>query len=280
MRRFSAATVAGVLGLLAVSAWAAPVTYVSDDFADGSRTKAAGSSQAAWWTRENTSLSVSSGALAVDWTATGTSYGSLVGVFNTGSGVSLGTGVGDKLRFAFDIRFASANPPGELRFGLYNSNGTNHTADGNNGSDNDFGYRWGLTLNSGAAGLTRETGGNSKITNGGDTSTTGLASTAGTAAGALGNTVHGVEFIVTRTAADAVGLELKIDGTLVRSGTHTGSAIITTFHEFAFGSGSGSTSNTAGTDFYLDNVVLDNVPEPATMGLLLLGGVGALLRRR
>ena len=46
-----------------------------------------------------------------------------------------------------------------------------------------------------------------------------------------------------------------------------------------YNTGNGGVSNATGSRFNLNGVVI-GIPEPATMGLLALGGVSALFRRR
>lgn len=89
---------------------------------------------------------------------------------------------------------------------------------------------------------------------------------------------HYYEWVVTRTGDDSALLELFMDGVLVQTAVDSSGA----FDQFgAFGFATGGVS----TDFVIDNVVIDfvpdaTVPEPTTAVLGLMGIAGLVTRRR
>ena len=190
--------------------------------------------------------------------------------------------VGDYIDIAFDIRLAaSVNSDKTLRFGLFNE-GTILTAnefDGNSsvGSLNDdFGYFVQLdtgTPDGQTADIRMENAGDGTL--GGPTSTFGANTS--DAAAAIGTTGKGVAFRITRNAADDLNLTLSIDGNeLINRNLSQGSLTpnTDTFGSFQIA------NNGADFHYLLDNVTLtSNVPEPATLSLVGLGGL-MLLRRR
>lgn len=90
--------------------------------------------------------------------------------------------------------------------------------------------------------------------------------------------------------ANTVAFSLRLDGVLLSSGSDSGPVrgtadtepvpdhIYTTFHEIAFN----PSTSTAGTDFLIDNVSVELVPEPSSAALLLAGGwlLGSRARQR
>lgn len=204
--------------------------------------------------------------------------GTLYGANSQASAASLTLSTGETAVLAFDIRLI-ATTASNLRFGLYNSRGTAITADNNTNNfasgtstvDNDTGF-WALVpVNNAAANaeLNRDNGTDSVL---GGTGQSRFALVAG--AGNVANTtaVH-FEFRVTRTSDTEALVQVVKDGVTVLSATSTGvpNTGYFTFDEIAIQSGN------AANDFYLDNVTL--VPEPASLGLLGLGGLVMAGRR-
>jgi hypothetical protein len=73
-------------------------------------------------------------------------------------------------------------------------------------------------------------------------------------------------------------LDLGADGSI--EATHIVSAVPAAagFTELRFGGPSGLTSAGGGANF--DNILLQSIPEPASMSLLVIGGATLLIRRR
>ncbi len=276
-----------VLTLGAALPTQADVIVFNDTFTDGGRTNGGDPLDINWWTRQNTTLAVNStaptitgNALKVDWTTGTSNFGQFLGVFSTSAaGVAIDN-VADQIYLSFDFQRVGASTTG-FRFGLYNRNGNNHTADGNNTSDNDFGYRTAILWAGDASGPSfgQEVGTNSQILTGSDVTgtITNNASVSGYAA--PGTTTHKVEMTITRTSATQVDLAIKMDGVLLRTAFDS-SGIYTSFHEIAFGTNGGGSG--AGVDLIIDNVLLETriIPEPASLALLGLGGLLMFGRRR
>lgn len=296
----------------------AQFTLVDDGFNDGDRTDGVDLLDVAWFKRDNGSTvtvnaqaesSITGNGLFVDSNSTQrpvlAAFDAVPGDAVTYTPFTLGAAgsATSTLRLQFDIRIfssgttATSTTPSaqtgdsEFRFGIYNSNGTDVTADGASTSDNDFGYRAGFFVGSGAAanpGLREENGTNPVITSGSDSQ---LITQDGTPIAYRISTTatHSAIFSLTRTTA-GVRLTLELydaaggGGTLVSYGTaeDTGAennansftGVYTAFNEIAF------SSSAVDYNFRLDNVLVTVVPEPGSAMLLMGGAAGFAARRR
>jgi hypothetical protein len=189
--------------------------------------------------------------------------------------------IGDKLILSFDVRLNSspitANQNG-FRFGLYNSGGTVTTTDNGNNlnqppeQNNDFGYYARISTGSPAAlasDIVREPAGDNPL--GGTIGGTALAIGASPVS-INDNVKHTLSMSIERTGASAYTLQITVDGVLKATAVD-GTPISNSFDGVYIGNGN------TDMNFTVDNVLLQIVPEPATMCLLGLGCIG-LLRRK
>ena len=197
-------------------------------------------------------------------------------------GFSTLTNVGDTVNLSFKFRFTNqgtATPSNaNFRFGIEGSQGTFVTADGQTAtSDDDKGFyvQIGDTAQATNNLFYQENGGTTSILSGGDRT---IVTASNTVAGLADNAIHTASLTLTRNAG-TIGLSLSIDGGAAVTGTSS-NASIASFDEIAFSNGFATTS----MNFAIDDVSVTAtnfaVPEPATAGLIALGAVGALARRR
>lgn len=205
--------------------------------------------------------------------------------------------VGEKIVLSFDFRFTTNHEGSGFSFGFLNSNGTaaaNTAAVNSNPTTNDFGYYAQLgTPVAGGAGLSRllredATPGaeilhfNDSVPSGSvDPKSQQLTTVATGVRGANTNENRVTEFSIERLDATTARIVLSFTGADV-SGPSSFSVTDTvpnasyfTFNELAFSNGA-----IANTDYRLDNITVDVVPEPGALGLVASGGLAALRRRR
>jgi len=310
--RVTAVLIAAVLGHVATGGAKAATTLLNDAFTDTDYTNQSLSSSAKWLI--SSSFGSMAGTLPPPSTnpdgpsvATGTSgsaslkTNAIGGFYDwkayfTTSGSPQVLGNGDSISVSFTVASTVANPTGAngFRVGLFNSNGVRQTTNLGAYGDTTFnghqGYSVQYTPNATASTTTanvvqdRSAG---TASNGLFTGTlTGLTNVGAPVVGttAAFNTVLPVTLTITRSAD---GLKNTVTSsfagaTIVADDT---AAPYTSFDELGifFGSGWGATG--AGRrENYIDNVVVTfqsaAVPEPASIGLIGLGGLLALRRRR
>lgn len=253
------------------SGFAGSIILVEDGFDDGGRTDGSDPHDVAWFTRfanpaltivtDNGSPGIGDGN-ALDVNANGGNQ-PIVGVMTN----SVTLAVSDTLEFSFDFRLTTLiNSSSAFRFGIFDSNGTGATADGQTVSDNDRGYR--VVLGAGgtaALTLSEESGSNAQILTGSDG--TALTDPGAVTVNIADNEKYSAYFTITRSAAAQVDLYVAIRnsaGVIIGSatGTDTTSPYFT-FDEIAF-----NHATTVAVDYRLDNISL-TIPEPATCILVV-----------
>ncbi len=293
--------ITAVLAIVVLSVPAvASISLVEDPFTDGGRTNGADALDVAWYTinegtagdqtltvqTDDGSPGIGSGnALAVTHAATDKRRGLVAGF----SEVTL-SNLGSSLTLEFDFRILNdplTDSATDFRFGLFNNWGTLVAADllGDDETDDDQGYfvrastgtenKWTLTRDKGT----------SSFMGGNDMS--GLLSD--TEFGGLDNESHTARLILTRSLFESSstpgqwnpGLDIEFvldEGTTGEKWMiedHKGSNVVWTFNEIGFSSHDDDVS------YIIDNVNVNYVvPEPATLSLLALGGISALLKRK
>lgn len=190
------------------------------------------------------------------------------------------------ISLTFSITVGSvADQNNNFRFGLFNSNGLQLTADaaGNNppNARNALGYIYRIATDpsstSGNISRYYSTSGGGSAT--ALTSNNGVQTQLGVDVGTgtiLSSTTRNLEFRITKTNATDVLLGAYIDGNLLGSGRAvTGANMV--FDQMAFSMG-----NTNSTGYSIDNLQVSVVPEPATWALLAgsLTAVMVFRRRR
>jgi hypothetical protein len=285
-----------------------------DNFSDGDRTVAdnsganGGGPGLVWYTMTNEDASSTALTIVTDDDSPGIGGGNSINMRpNSSSGnrpvvttfapTTLGAAVGDKITASMDIRFISGvsiedsedSSNLSFRVGLYNSNGTAITADGQrfdleSGAGNDFGYFARIPIgdpaNTGGtdARLSKETGvasGSSEDPLFGQDNSSGT----GDDVSELGqtssfpNTIadfepHSILLSLERTAGGVL-TSIQVDGGIPFTAEDTSSPF-ETFDEFAM------TNMRITTEWRIDNVVIESVsiPEPASIALF---GAGLLL---
>ena len=257
------------------------VTY-TDGFTDGTLVGGADNSGLAWYRRSsNQTIAIANDAgigsgNALQLTINGTTNQidrAVIGVFSNFTLVN----VGDQISLAFDFRFLATptvNTADGLRFGFYNSNGTALTGSGTTDSDNDFGYQASIGTGS-TMGYSLFKEQNTVVGGlGADAVDRNPLSPSVSNMAAIGDTLkHSLLFTIAKTAS-GVSFSTSVDGTLLGAGVDTSSPYLT-FNEVVFNHGTPQ-------GYAVDNVVVTatTIPEPATAGLIGLGLVGLLFRRR
>lgn len=284
-------------------------TFIAqDNFSDGDRTTAdnnvgnGGGPGLVWYALANSGNATSALTIATDDGSPGIGGGNSLNIRpNSSSGdrpvvgtfapVTLGPTVGDRIVASMDLRFrADVDAPGgtnlTFRVGLFNSNGTPITTDGQrfdlaSGTGNDFGYfariPIGNPANTGntSARLSKETG----VASGSSSDPLfGSDNSAGTGANVseLGQTSsfpitisdfdpHKIIFGLERTAVGVL-VSIQVDNLAPFTAEDTSSPY-TTFDEFAM------TNMRLTTEWRVDNVVIESIsiPEPASAALLVVG---------
>ena len=250
------------------------VTEANDSFTDGSFTNTSGGDALGLiWYRlatnnctlaitADTSVSPASNALALN--ATGTFAGCLAFFTPLLTPVTLGA-TGNSLKLDFDVRFTT--PPVDtstsFRFGLYNSEGTRQTADGN--ASMRFGYKgYGFTTDAGLNGtgsfVYSENSGNDILSGASPSGIVGVGPTGASINFGTTNRHH-VALRLSRNADGSMLVRGQIDGNVVSWGTVASPPLTTTFDTVAIGNGGVTQS------FLVDNVrvIADNVPPAATL---------------
>jgi hypothetical protein len=292
---------AGAVGGIAGAAQGAPVTLLSDGFGDADRdnngTTESGMTATdpadvgtAWWRHQSGSLTLgivddSAGigsGLALQLTPT--SSRGLTGTFTRTT-----LNDGDSITLDFDLRITSATIAAandRFRISLLDSKLTYLTADatsatGTATTDNDAnGARdegYGARFDSGTA-----DGNTAQLYSTHSRLQLGDVFDSETSADYVldDNTTRHFELTLTRSG-DSMNVSLTLDGLAALTGTHApGGAVpvTTTFDEVMFGH-----QGTPLFDYVVDNFQVTYtaaVPEPAGLGLLAIGGVGLMARRR
>ncbi|QDS97961.1 PEP-CTERM sorting domain-containing protein [Adhaeretor mobilis] len=289
-----------------------------DSFSDGDRSVAdssganGGGPGLVWYTTTNEDASTTALTVVTDDDTPGIGGGNSLNMRpNSSSGnrpvvatfapTTLGGAVGDKITASMDIRFISGVSVDDsegssnlsFRLGLYNSNGTPITADGQrfdleSGTGNDFGYfariPVGDPANTGgtAARLSKETGvasgtsedplfgqDNSSGT-GDDVSELGMTSSF---VGIADFEPHSILMSLERTAGGVL-TSIQVDGGTPFTAEDTSSPF-ETFDELAM------TNLRITTEWRVDNVVIESVsiPEPASVAVLSIGLLLLSVRR-
>ena len=181
---------------------------------------------------------------------------------------------GDFITLTMDFRFEAlptVSSTDGLRFGLYNTNGTNANTNGGAASDNDFGYQARIGTGTTAGfGLNKENINNTAGELGAGNDRVALT-VVNPGDVAINDTLkHSLSFTITKTSA-GVDVSAAVDGSPLGTGTSTVPYL--TFDEILI-------SHATPQAYRVDNVlVTSNVPEPGTLGVI---GAGMLLlgRRR
>lgn len=195
------------------------------------------------------------------------------GVAASFSDTTLNTG--ETLKLSFDFRLLTATTQtGELRFGLAYDGGTAFTQDGTaNGSsagDDDYSYFVGLSSGANTDLAIREDNGTSSgFLAGGD-----VVANKASGSFTLNDTLkHTLVMEVTKTSDTLVDLSVTLDGTTTLTGQDT-SNLKTLFNEV------GLVSTNRDLDFMVDNLQVEVIPEPATLGIVTAAGIGIIAIRR
>lgn len=220
---------------------------------------------------------------ALRFSPTGT-FQKMLGSF---SPTTLGTAGSDtdRIRLSFSVRLTSvpsgaATNSAGLRFGFLNSNSTPVDTNFSN-TGNDFGYHVQMGIGaSGGATILKEPSNSGGIGGGGsnDTSIQTLIS----AANINDTSPHSALFEIVRTGSNSLGFSFYFDNVLRSTATNTGTpsstgaatGIYDTFDEIFIGEG----SNTA--LFLIDNIAVNNVPEPGSFSIAAAGLAALAAGRR
>lgn len=188
------------------------------------------------------------------------------------------TSVGDTITLSFDYRIATASGAVRVIFGLYNSGEkqvtTNQFGVESSDSADDSGYSVLKYLNDSTSGelYSKAAGTGNQSLNSATTKLTTLASTANL----LNNSVHHIDFTITRVA-EGLQISLNIDNTGVSSYTVT-SPLTYTFNEIGL-----SANPNNGNSVVWDNVTVTAniapIPEPAALSIIGTGGMCLLSLR-
>lgn len=188
------------------------------------------------------------------------------GIYGTTTNTALG--VGNSLTLSYDFKLASApgNTAAIVRFGLYNSGGTNPATD-------DKGYFARLSSGTGTPTVEawKETG-TDVVLSGADTSV--IAGGSGSGFVAISASSVNLTLILTRVTLTSIKIDILENSTPIWSVTDS-SSIFSSFDTIALGTG----TNTI--QFTYDNISLVSVvPEPSSIGFASLALGGCLVRRR
>ncbi len=213
--------------------------------------------------------------------------GYLVSVTNLPTPVTMAVGDVMQLTFLFNMPARHQAREGFV-FGLYNSNGTKLTADGQAGTaNNDAGYSGLVGVSPsggfGAGDVWRETGtDNSGIVTGGDRAT--LPTTTRVTGTVNSSATHSVLFRLELLAANQMRVTEEVrllsNNSIIANIVANDSNPLTTFDQVMIGTRQQSTTTTV--EWRVDNVqwTYTAIPEPATLGLLALSGGALLMNRR
>jgi hypothetical protein len=253
-------------------------TLLTDDFSDGNRTSTPNGGN--WYSVGTNTVTFPDGGMNV--APGGAINRSMQTTFSPAS-----LAVGDSITATLDLRFTDTIPDLDrgFRIGLFNSNGTSLTSDDTVGNattlasnvDNS-GYWVGLS-----------TGPTHKSTYMYyDTAAANFMSISAPAVnlgtefnfGAINDAaVHSFSLAIARTST-GYDFTFAVSGTLAgisptgfASRTYTGTST-DTFDTFAI------MTNSSALDYTIDNVAITVIPEPGPLGLLALGGLAPILRRR
>ncbi len=273
-----------VLGLFALSAQAAfgGTTLLTDNFDDGNRIDTPNGGN---WYHVGTHTVTFPGGASMNVSPGGNVSRSMQTTFSPAS-----LAIGDSITASFDIKFTDTltTQDRNFRVGLFNSAGTSLAADdtANNATTltsnaDNYGYWSGISTgpdNNGDAFMYYQpSGGNGFMSL---TSTGAVNLTSDFNFGGINDdSTRTFTLTVARTATN-YNFTFAVSGTLTGinpsrsvSRTYTG-ASTDTFDTFAIMTAHGS------LDYTIDNMLVTVVPEPGTLGLLLISGLAFLLSRR
>jgi hypothetical protein len=210
--------------------------------------------------------------------------GALYASNSAGSLVPASVTLTNQLRLSVDLQFTTSSgfPQNQTVFyvGLYDSNGTPASADGDAALDNDRGYAAFLPIGASKAGTAFESGSSAGLMMGSDfgalgyVSMNGLQATKYTAVLTLTPSITANGVNVNASVYDASGTLLAQQTSLHSSG------FLTSFNEILIGAAAPQANNVAyDFTYHIDNVSLA-VPEPAgACAVALAAGIAAFRRR-